>query len=107
MKLFIDIENKVIKIEETVNFGELIEKVKKQLPGEGKDYKIETNSVIQWSNPVVIQDWPLYRSYPYWWATACHSISGTVTPGQTITSAGSQGSFTVDMSQQNQYCIEC
>ena len=68
MKLFIDTESKVIKIEETVNFGELIKKVKKLLPGEWKDYKIETHSVIAWTNPIVIQDWPLYPSYPQWLA---------------------------------------
>ncbi len=105
MKLFIDTESKVIKIEETVNFGELIEKVKKLLPGEWKEYKIETNSVIQWYNPVVIQDWPLYKSYPthpypWWYQPPNYSTGATLT-----TSGGDP--LTIDMSQQTQYCIEC
>ena len=58
MKLFIDTESKVIKIEEIVNFGEW------------KEYGIETNTVIQWADPVVIQEWPYmpaFPGYPYWW----------------------------------------
>ena len=113
MKLFIDTESKVIKIEETVNFGELIEKVKKLLPGEWKDYKLETNSVIQWRNPLFIHNWPLYPESPYWWTQPYYSIPGTMSAPDVIapTCTGATettiDSVTVDMSQQNQYCIEC
>lgn len=103
MKLFIDTENKVIKIDETVNFGELIEKVKKLLHNDWKDYKLETNTVIQWRNPVVIQDWPLFPRYPYFWTQPYYGSGGTVTGETKITT----DSVTIDMSQQNQYCIEC
>ena len=103
MKLQIDTSAKVIKIEESVNFGELIEKIKKLLPNEWKDYKLETDTVIQWRNPVVIQDWPLYPKYPNWWTQPYYSTGGTVMGETKITT----DSVTIDTSQQNQYCIEC
>ena len=47
MKLQIDTTEKVIKVEEQVNFGELVKVLNKLLPkGEWKTYKLETNTVI-------------------------------------------------------------
>ena len=109
MKLFIDTKNKIIKIEETVNFGEMMEKVKKLLPGEWKDYKLETNTEIQWVNPVVINDWPLYPNYPYWWTQPYYSIPGTMNLPKTTTVTYTNDSkpLIIDMNQQKQFCIEC
>ena len=105
MRLQIDTTQKVIKIEEQVNFGELIEKVKKLLPGEWKEYKLETNSVIQWTNPVVIQEWPFmpaFPSYPYWWT---QPYSG-MTFAETVNTDVINGIVTTN-EIRTQYCIEC
>lgn len=64
MKLQLDTDNKIIRIEESVNLNELMEVIKKLLPdGQWKEYKIETNSTIIWSNPIVIRD---YNPYNPW-----------------------------------------
>ncbi len=119
MKLLIDTENKVIKIEELVCFGELIEKIKKLLPGEWKEYKLDANSVIQWSNPIIIDRWPVYPvypslPYPRWWNQPYYgeTTGGTlddnsITTFETTMTANRNVPVTLTMSKQNQYCIEC
>ena len=104
MKLFIDTENKVIKIEEKVNLGELIEKIKKLLPGEWKEYKLEANTQMYWANPIVIHEWPIYPSNPYWWNQPfCGITGGTITN----TNGDSMTTDTVTIEPKTQYCIEC
>lgn len=76
MKIQLDTTAKVIKVEETVNIGELISALEKLLPkGEWKDFKLETHTTIEWSTPVVIPyrpvvqpcvPQPLYPIDPWW-----------------------------------------
>ncbi len=111
MKLLIDTENKVIKIEENVNLGELIEKIKKLLPGEWKEYKLEANTQIVWANPIVIDRWPVYPYYPHWWDQPNY-IGGSISMPDLAHTAGiadgqSITTDTVTIEPQNQYCIEC
>lgn len=50
MRLQIDTKLKTIKIEESINFAELIETLNKLLPkGELEKYTLETNTVINWA----------------------------------------------------------
>ena len=64
MKLQIDTTEKVIKVEEQVNFGELVKVLNKLLPkGEWKKYKLETNTVINW-NPNPVWTFPTYPILP-------------------------------------------
>ena len=66
MKLQLDTTNQLIKVEETVNLGELTEVLERLLPyGKWKEFKLETQTVINWNNPIVIEP---YRPYtPTWW----------------------------------------
>lgn len=67
MKLQIDFDKKIIKVEDNVNLGELVEKLQAMLP-EWKTWKLETNVTINWSNPVTIikeekHTWPWNQPY--------------------------------------------
>jgi hypothetical protein len=65
MKLLLDTTNKIIKIEESVNLGELIEALDKLLSSEEwKTFKLETNTQIVWQSPIVIKEYS--RSFPYY-----------------------------------------
>ncbi len=79
MKIQIDSEKKIIKVEDSnVELGELVKHLEKLLPkghpfGHWKEYKLETNTVIyNWTNPIVIYPnlyptypvYPLYPTYP-------------------------------------------
>lgn len=69
MKLQLDTTAKTIKIEESVNLGELINSLEKLLPdGLWKEFKLETNTIINWNNPIVIDKYVPYVPYvqPWW-----------------------------------------
>ena len=67
MKLQLDTTNKLIKVEETVNLGEFTEALERLLPdGKWKEFKLETSTVINWSNPIVIEPYRPYNPYPWW-----------------------------------------
>ena len=58
MKIQIDTEAKVIKIEEKVNLGELIEKLNLLLPEDlWKEYTLEPTIINNWNSPIII-DYP-------------------------------------------------
>jgi hypothetical protein len=75
MKLQIDVDKKVIKIEESVNLGKLAEVLYKFFPNnEWKEYELETHTTINnWSNPIIIRE---YRDYYPWWSTVGTYNSG-------------------------------
>ncbi len=62
MKLQINTTEKTIKIEESVNLGELIEALKNMLP-DWKKYSLETNATINWISPTYID------IKPWWWVS--------------------------------------
>lgn len=71
MKVQIDTKLKTIKVEESVNLGELAEFLGKIFPkGEWKEFKLETNTIINWSYPVV------YNHEPYPTIT-CDTVSAS------------------------------
>lgn len=92
MKLQIDTSEKTIKVEEQVNFGELVKILNKLLPkGEWKTYKLETNTVINWNQyPVWTYPRGIYPPYPteepYY--IECGTTSGYATIGCLITTDG-------------------
>ena len=66
MKIQLDTEKKVIKVEEAVNLGELTETLERLLPnGEWKDFKLETQTQINWTSPIIIKEYP-YNPKPWW-----------------------------------------
>jgi len=70
MKIQLDYDNKTITLEDNVNLGEFVDKVKKILP-DFKEWKLNTQTVIDWVNPITVPYIPYvpYRAYPWWeWA---------------------------------------
>lgn len=87
MKIQLDSVQKIIRIEENVNLGELVKYLDKLLPknstiGYWKDFTLETNTVINnWTTPY-IWDWnkPLiYPTYGKEFEITCNA--NTITPG--------------------------
>ncbi len=80
MNIQLDLTNKIIKLAENVSLKELVEVLDKLLPGEWKDFKLETNTIINnWSNPTII-----YRDHywPYQYPWNQPSITWTTTSSQ-------------------------
>ena len=65
MKLQFDTTEKIIKIEETVNLGELIDKLEMLLPSnQWREFKLVVSVISNWSDPIIITR-PLPIVYPY------------------------------------------
>jgi hypothetical protein len=64
MKIQLDTSNKTIKLDSSVELKELIDTLERLLPkGLWKEYKLETNTVIEkWSNPIFIER----KTVPYY-----------------------------------------
>lgn len=66
MKIQIDTVNNIIKIEEKVNLGLFIGELENLLPnGKWRKFYLEVNTVINWSNPIIIEH-PIYPYSPTW-----------------------------------------
>lgn len=64
MNIQIDTNKKILKLQESVNLGEFMENLPKLFPNnEWKEYTLETNVDINWSNPIVIER-RVYDQYP-------------------------------------------
>jgi len=104
MKIQLDTESKIIKIENSIKFGELVEALEKLLPkGEWKKYELQTNTIINsWTNPIIIKEYPqpIYPSYP--WITFCHNADNTLTTSANeltdLTAGGNDKSFATNKS---------
>lgn len=101
MKIVLDTTNKTIKIEELVILGELVETLERILPmGLWKEFKLETNTQIVWSAPIIIRDYTNPYRYPnidphYPWYNPV--------PWITYTESGLTASYQL---QTGTYCIE-
>lgn len=88
MKIQLDTSNKIIRVEQNSNFGELIKYLDKLLPknsplGYWKDFTLETNTVIyNWNNPI-IYDWryPFYT--PTWQTLSIPCVTSDTILGST------------------------
>jgi len=61
MKLQIDTDNLIIRIEEKVKLKDFIETLEKLLPGgDWEMFTLETNVTINWTNPIQIYDMKPY-----------------------------------------------
>jgi|18_taG_2_1085343.scaffolds.fasta_scaffold48863_2 hypothetical protein len=72
MKIQIDITNKTIQVEGSVNLKELLKQVKVLLPkGLWKEFELVQDTVVHWTNPIVIEPYRPYQSYypTYPWIT--------------------------------------
>jgi hypothetical protein len=79
MKLQLDTTNKIIKIEEVINLGEFMEMLENLLPcDKWKEFKLETQTVINWNNPIIIEPYYPKPSIPWYdqpWIT--YDANGT------------------------------
>ena len=77
MRIQLDTTLKTIKIKEDVNLGELTDALGKLLPDNlWKEFKLETNTIINWSNPIIVK--PYLDPYPYpWWRPVITHSDGT------------------------------
>ena len=67
MKLQIDTNAKVIRIEELVNIAEFFTMVKKLFPNDlWKEFKLETNVINNWNSPIIIKEYPVYPQNPFY-----------------------------------------
>jgi hypothetical protein len=67
MKIQLDTTNKTIKIEESVNLNELFELLNKILPNDTwKEFKLETNTIINWNSTPIIIKKEIWPTYPWW-----------------------------------------
>ena len=73
MKIQLDFDMKIIKVENKVNLFDFVTKIKNILP-DWKIWHLECNTVINnWTNPIVIDRWHPY-TYPYnpvTWEATC------------------------------------
>lgn len=78
MKIQIDTEQKTIVLEEAINLGDLAKKLNKLFPNKTwKEYKLEVKTITQWSNPIVIKEYPYYPWHYYPWIT--YNNTSTIT----------------------------
>ncbi len=75
MKIQLDYDNKTVSIEDNVDLGDFVDKIRKVLP-DWREWKLETKTEIVWSNPrpIIIDDYP-YWQRPYTWPTI--TVDGT------------------------------
>lgn len=67
MKLQLEISDKekIVRIEEATNVGELYDFLLAHFPNDTwREFKLEVKTVIQWQNPVIIEK-EVYPSVPY------------------------------------------
>lgn len=100
MKLVLDTTKKIIKIEESINLGELFETLERILPlNEWKGFILETNTQIVWNTPIILKEFigtsPLYPYPTYPWYNPVPQI--------TYTNDAIQG---LPQLQIGTYCIE-
>jgi hypothetical protein len=64
MKIQIDTEAKIIKLEQSAKITEVLSVIKKLLPNDWKEYSLEAVTIINnWTNPVIIDRWPYYQPF--------------------------------------------
>jgi hypothetical protein len=96
MKIQLDTKAKTIKVEEDVNLNELFVALNKLFPNkEWKEFKLLVGSVIYWSNPLIIDRWPVNPWPTYPWITC--DTSGTVTNKYDTPYTLTAGVFNVEM----------
>lgn len=92
MNIQIDTNNKTIKLQEAVNLGEFREILLKLFPNdEWKEYKLETNTIINnWTNPIIVER-HIYKDYFPWWSNQPYYVGdlpGTLSTSFTATMGG-------------------
>jgi len=90
MKIQIDTDNKIIRLEEKINFGQFMTTIKKILPQAWMSFELDCQPIYNWTNPIIIEKpiyphQPLYPAttpdiIPYPWITWCDNTSNKENP---------------------------
>ena len=111
MKIQIDTTNKTIKLETSENLGEFFTAIEQMLPnGLWKEFKLETNTVITWVNPIRWRDiyiQPYIQPVTYPWIT--QPITPNPYPTTPWITYGGQETSEIKMQhlQSGVYNVEC
>ncbi len=104
MKIQLDTTSKIIRIDETVNLGELHEMLEKFLPdGAWKQFKLEPTIIQKFHNPIVIDRWRPSFPYPWWhqpsimYQGTTQSSTGLAQPGKTLTNQLNKGVYNLSI----------
>ena len=104
MKLQIDFDNKIIKLESDINLGEFIEKIEKMFP-DWKEYKLQNNVKIEWHS------YPVYPTYPRWYNGILYTAgsAATLTTSNNSLAIGNTSGNTINAAnyKTGTYNIEC
>ena len=82
MKIQLDTTAKTIRVEQVISLGDFVDTLERLLPGGAwKSFKLETNTIINWGNPIYIDRWMPYTPYPWWQNPViyCGDTVGTLT----------------------------
>ena len=89
MKIQLDLDNKKIRVEEETNLNEFFKAIKKLLPNdEWKQFTFDPTVINNWTNPIIIKEYPNYPSSPIqpwpmsppWWITCGTTTSNDLVP---------------------------
>lgn len=80
MKIQLDTVAKIIRVQETVDLGEFFKAIKDLLPNDlWKGYKLETNTIFNWSYPYIIYYKDITTPQPYpWWQPITYTTGDNV-----------------------------
>ncbi len=102
MKIQIDTIAKKVSLEESVNLKELIEMLSKLLPDDlWKEFTLETHTVINWTSPVIIKEYP---NWPYMQPYNPNPWINPITPWITYCTDGNTSSYQLN---NGTYQIDC
>ena len=97
MKIQLDTIQKTIKLESSVKLQELFDTLNKLLPGgQWAEFTLETNTIINWSNPIVINPVTPWWERPYispYWSVTC----GTTPANTTQESIYNAGTYNIEI----------
>lgn len=98
MKLQLDLDEKIIRIEQNVNLGDFFSKLEQLFPDlKWREFTLEAGNIIYWSNPISIP-WvvpePPYLTCPWRTYTTTFDLAGDVVINSSLTS----GVYNIDIS---------
>lgn len=101
MKLQLDTVQKVIRLEESVNLGELQGILEKLLPdGQWREFKLEPSVINKWTNPIIIDRYRPSPFYPWWQSTPIYQSTGIYQPKTSSPLSNPKGVYNLSISQK-------
>lgn len=114
MKIQLDYDLKEIRLEKDINLGEFVEKIQEILP-DFKDWKLSTNNIINWTNPIIIDRYPSpiqpydggpQTPQPWWEWPQITCESGNINASVCINDTNTSVEFEAREPNSGTFCIE-